>query len=49
MGYEMETSEFLSLSLFCNTFKKAYFSVAKIAQTYKKTIENHFYLTISFP
>ena len=30
MGYEMETSEFLSLSLFRNASKNTLFSIAKI-------------------
>jgi len=30
MGYEMETSEFLSLSLFCIASKNTLFSIAKI-------------------
>ena len=30
MGYEMETSEFLFPSLFCNASKNTLFSIAKI-------------------
>ena len=31
MGYDLETSEFLSLSLFCKVSKNSLFDVAKIA------------------
>ena len=39
MGYELETSEFLSPSLFCNASKTTRFDATKLLFSLRKTIE----------